>query len=510
MTTPLRLLVIEDSPLDAELVQLELVRHGFDVDARRVDTGHALAEALAQGGWDIAVCDHSIPSFGSGDALAIVREQAPELPIVILSGTIGEEAAVQALKDGARDVVVKTNIARIGAVVDRELEEQRIRRERAVAEQALRDSEARKSAMLDSALDGIVTVDHGGRIVDFNAAAQEMFGLSLELAVGRPLEKLVPPDLQEAFRAGLAHELESPDGGIAGSRIEASAMRSDGSVFPAEVSITRTDLGGRPFFTGYVRDISDRVRRERVLREDAEALAWVRRIRDALSRDRFVLHAQPIVSLSTGDVVQNELLIRLDEDGTIIPPGDFLPVAERYGLVTQIDRWVIAEAAELVAGGMRVQVNVSAESMGDPGLFAYLQHVLLSAGADPAHLVLELTETALMKDEATAGSFVTRAVELGCGVALDDFGTGYGAFTYLKRLPVSALKIDIEFVRDLAEHEASRAVVSAVVQLAQNLGRRTIAEGVEDEATVTALRELGVDDAQGFHFGRPAPIPRRG
>jgi EAL domain-containing protein (putative c-di-GMP-specific phosphodiesterase class I) len=135
-----------------------------------------------------------------------------------------------------------------------------------------------------------------------------------------------------------------------------------------------------------------------------------------------------------------------------------------------------------------------------------IEHQIHEHGADPANLVFEITETALMRDLTAAQAFARGLAEIGCGVALDDFGTGYGSFTYLKNLPIAYLKIDIEFVRDLVTNPANRHVVNAIVSLAKAFGLRTIAEGIEDEETLTLLRAQGVDFGQGFHLGRPVPV----
>ncbi len=224
-----------------------------------------------------------------------------------------------------------------------------------------------------------------------------------------------------------------------------------------------------------------------------------------------MLHAQPIVDLTTGEVVQSELLLRMrDPDGTLVAPGAFLPVAEQYGLIGEIDRWVIEQGAEIAAGGRAVEVNLSGRSICDPSLMDHIQHCIAKTGADPSLLVFEVTETALVEDEAAAEVFAARLHEVGCKLALDDFGTGYGGFTYLKQLPLDYLKIDIEFVRDLVANPASRHVVEAVVALARGFELQTVAEGVEDAETLELLRALGVDFAQGYHIARPAPMDDRG
>jgi PAS domain S-box-containing protein len=254
---------------------------------------------------------------------------------------------------------------------------------------------------------------------------------------------------------------------------------------------------------GIAIDMTERQEREDALRSKVE---WSFRIRSAIEHDRLVLHSQPIVDLSTGAVAQEELLVRmLGEHGELIMPGEFLPSAERFELAPAIDRWVIARAAR-IACERRVEVNLSAQSIGDPGLPSFVEARLAEAGAPASNLVFEVTETAAARDLDQAGRLAERLVELGCGFALDDFGTGYGSFTYLKHLPVRYIKIDMEFVRALRADSPDRQVVSAIVDVARNFGIETIAEGVESEEAVELLRTLGVDYAQGYYFGRPGPI----
>ena len=154
----------------------------------------------------------------------------------------------------------------------------------------------------------------------------------------------------------------------------------------------------------------------------------------------------------------------------------------------------------------RVEANLSARSVGNFALLPLIERELRDSGADPANLVFEITETALMGDIEKGEAFAHGLADIGCGLALDDFGTGFGSFTYLKALPIGYLKIDIEFVRDLDSSPANQHLVKAIVNLARSFGHRTIAEGVEDERTLELLREYGVDFAQGYFLGRPAPI----
>jgi EAL domain-containing protein (putative c-di-GMP-specific phosphodiesterase class I) len=186
-------------------------------------------------------------------------------------------------------------------------------------------------------------------------------------------------------------------------------------------------------------------------------------------------------------------------------PGEFLPPAERFGLVQEIDRWVVAEAIKL-AKERRVEVNLSGKSIGDPELIRLIETQLREHDVKPDNVVFEITETAAAENLDAARDFAWRLKGLGCGFALDDFGTGYGTFAYLKHLPVTFLKIDMEFVRYLAIDPSDQKIVKSIIAVAQNFGVQTIAEGVEHQTTLDLLRELGVDFAQGFLIGEPKPI----
>jgi EAL domain-containing protein (putative c-di-GMP-specific phosphodiesterase class I) len=193
-------------------------------------------------------------------------------------------------------------------------------------------------------------------------------------------------------------------------------------------------------------------------------------------------------------------------NGELIAPDAFLGVAEKYGLIGEIDQWVIKHAVRLAATGHHVGVNLSAESIGTIDLLALIEHEVRRAGVDPSNLVFEITETALMRDVEKGHAFARGVVDLGCSIALDDFGTGYGTFTHVKKLAVKYLKIDIEFVRGLVGSSANQHVVKAIVNLAQGFGCEIVAEGVEDGETLKLLQDYGVDFAQGYYLGRPGPL----
>lgn len=258
---------------------------------------------------------------------------------------------------------------------------------------------------------------------------------------------------------------------------------------------------------GTVQDINERMQGRVHGASTEPERAEVSRLRAAIAAGRLALAGQEIVALDGGATVMHELLVRMiDERGKVVLPGEFLELAERHGIVKDIDGWVLSAAVELAATGRAVAVNLSAQTMGDP---RYAERVLGSIARrdlDPAWLTFEITETALIENFRQAQLFARRLERLGCRLALDDFGTGYGALTYLKRFPVHYLKIDREFVSDLLTNPRSEAVIRGVVGLARSFGQRTVAEGVESAAVLGALRELGVDLVQGYLIGRPRRI----
>jgi diguanylate cyclase (GGDEF)-like protein len=245
---------------------------------------------------------------------------------------------------------------------------------------------------------------------------------------------------------------------------------------------------------------------------------WASRIMSAIEEDRFELHYQPIVPIGAGAGGGDfgELLLRLrEEDGTLAYPGAFMSAAERYELMPAIDRWVLTTALRTIGSAYRsgliraediYSINLSGASMGDDTFLAFVR-ARLSEQQMPARLIcLEITESVAIRDLDVAIRFITELRIIGCRFALDDFGKGLSSFTYLKQLPVDFLKIDGAFVRGMLDDPVDRSMVEAVNRIGQGMGLRTIAEFVETEAILACLHDLGVDYAQGYATGRPAPL----
>ena len=362
------------------------------------------------------------------------------------------------------------------------------------------------ASIVEGVDDAIFTKTTDGVVTSWNRASEEMYGFTAGEAIGRSMADLVvpaelsdePERIVERLLCGegirqYTTQRRHKNGALMTVSLTASLLRdADHTVVGVAVisrDISEMDLDQDPRVQG-----------------ELDALAWVGRIRDAIDEDRIVFHAQPIIRLDR-EVESYELLCRMvDPEGGIVSPGRFLPAAERFGLITELDLLAVDEAARQIANGHRVNINLSTASVGRRHIVDVLADRLHAAGADPSKMTLELTETALMKDVVAAQRFAVEASELGCRISLDDFGTGFGGFTYLKKMPIDQLKIDVEFVRDLPSSRESQHVVKAVATLARGLGLESVAEGVEDDKTFALLHDYGVTHAQGYLIAAPAPM----
>ena len=242
-------------------------------------------------------------------------------------------------------------------------------------------------------------------------------------------------------------------------------------------------------------------------------MQWATELRDALDEQRLLLYVQPICALGGADRPPwYEVLLRLRQrDGRIVLPGAFLPAAERFGLMPLIDGYVVSRAighllASGQATGARLSVNLSGRSLEDPGVIGMIEDYFTDPGHVSGRLCLELTETTAVAHLGRTREFIHRLRGAGCLFALDDFGTGVSSFAYLKHLPVDYLKLDGSFVRDITREPIDRAMVEAIHRLSTIMGFATIAEFVEDAATLELLQGIGINYGQGFLLGRPAPI----
>lgn len=230
-------------------------------------------------------------------------------------------------------------------------------------------------------------------------------------------------------------------------------------------------------------------------------------IHEALNQDRFELVLQPVYKIGYG-LIHYEALVRMKTvEGDTIPPGLFIPLAERYGLISAIDHWMIDQTIQVlrVRKDLKIFVNLSGGSLVDEELLEWLEFSIMHCEIEPARLGFEITESTAIMDLAMAEEWISRLKKLGCLFALDDFGVGFSSFSHLQQLPVDYLKIDGSFVRDLDSNPTQRALIQAMNAVAHALGKETIAEFVENEAIWSILHELKVDCGQGYFLSKPMP-----
>ena len=683
MLDPIDTLIVEDSADDAELAVRALRGAGLEPRPLRVETTEHLEQALRESTWDLVISDFSLPKMDAREALKLVRQVDPDVPFIIVSGTIGEERAVAAMRAGAQDYILKgEGLERLPPAVEREVREAANRRRRRAAEVARREAEQEVrilASIVESSADAMISMTLEGKVLSWNQGAENAFGCSAGEMMGAGCMRVVHERRQAQMSDALARVARGES--VAGQ--ETTGLRRDGTSIDLSVTISPIyDEGGRVIGASTVaRDITDRKRvesrlayladhdlltglynrrrfdeeltreiplaqrseqggaaivlgldnftlvndtlghhagdelirrvagllsealddvdifariggdefaillregpaevvarelldavkeeplvggeqpvrvtasvgiaplggadlsaEELLMRADVamheakdgsgdsvatfeparhrrelmgERLQMVERIRSAIDAGSFSVYSQPILDVGADVISQHELLVRmLDEDGGVISPADFLPIAERFGLIVAIDRWMVLRAIELVAEqserGRRicVEVNLSAGSMVDADLFNEIERAIQESAIDPAQLIFEVTETTAIENLGDAKRLAERLIQLGCRFALDDFGAGFGSFYYLKHLPFDFLKIDGDFIRRLPVNPTDQSMVEAIVQVCHQLGKRTIAEFVEDQATLDLLREYGVDFAQGYHIGRPMP-----
>lgn len=299
---------------------------------------------------------------------------------------------------------------------------------------------------------------------------------------------------------------------------------SIGAIPVAHVGTTKEDMLRTADMACYMAKEKGRNRVQIHSPSDSELLerfgemTWVQRIHDALEQHRFCIYAQEILALDerNDEGMHIEILLRLrDEDGRLVPPANFIPPAERYGLMPLIDRWVVSNTFDILASGLAdshgsrlatCAINLSGASFEDENFVEFVREQFALKNIPPTMICFEITETSAISNLAKANQFIAAMQDLGCRFALDDFGSGMSSFAYLKHLPVDFLKIDGAFIKDILNDPIDLAMVETIHRLGKMLGKKTIAEFVESEDILARLREIGVDYAQGYVIGKPQPF----
>jgi sigma-B regulation protein RsbU (phosphoserine phosphatase) len=282
MKTPLHLLIVEDSEFDAQIMVSLLRKSGYDVVSQRVENGEAMKAALGSNTWQIILADYNLPSFNAPAALEVLKQSGRDLPFIIVSGGIGEDIAVACMKAGAHDYLMKGNLHRLAPVVDRELREATNRADQREAKKAVQESELRYRLLWETCPDAVVLMDTTGQIHFANPAVKDVFGYAPDEIIGHGLGQLLPERLRSGPLAGFERYLNAEVTKVNLRAVETAGLRKDGTEIPIEVSFSDLVLHGERRFVGFIRDISERKRAERELRENQEQFRVAREIQQRL------------------------------------------------------------------------------------------------------------------------------------------------------------------------------------------------------------------------------------
>ena len=556
---PLHILHVEDSEEDAVLLAHHLKRLGTEMTIERVETAAALNAALGTRVWDIVISDYRMPQFSGLAALKLVREHSGDLPFIIVSATIGEDIAVEAMRAGANDYVMKNNLARLLPAIQRELQEARTREEHRAAREVQQEKLhylayydavtglANRSLFLERVAQWIRSAVSGGhklalylidleRFKSINDSLGQVGGdallrqvaewltanagdASLYARIGADHFAAVLPEVKQ--EGDVARALEKMMGAIQEHRFRLNnadirvAIKVGVALFPAngvdaatlfkhaEAALKKAKMSGDRclFYTPQMTEMM------------AGKLSLENQLRHALEREEFVLHYQPKVNLLSGELTSAEALLRWNDPRTgLVLPGRFIPVLEETGLIHEVGRWALRKAIDDYLrwrhsglDAVRIAVNVSPVQLRHRTFIAEIAQAIGIDAHAATGLELELTESLIMEDVKHSINSLQAIREMGMTVAIDDFGTGYSSLSYLARLPVDTLKIDRSFVIDMTTGPVGLALVSTIITLAHSLDLTAVAEGVETEEQRVLLRLLKCDEMQGYLFSKPEP-----
>lgn len=552
--TTLRILLVEDSEDDMELICNELAQGGFMIECERVETAAALRRALEQGGWDVVICDHNLPALDSSSALEIVQKAHEKMPFIIVSGMIEEEQGVASMFNGARDFIGKESLSRLVPVVRREMREVALRSDLGVAQEILHRLAhfdrltglpnrehlfAHLAAVMAEGPEdspfavflidlnrfrnitrslGIqagnkVLLDMAGRLCSVfgEAGFIARYGADRFVAVVPKLEhesqaeQVVAAIHASLDRAFITHVNEL----FVTASIGAGFYPRDGRA-PEDLMenvesalYVAKSLGGRGY-QAYKAGLGG---------NGKARLAMESRLYRALGQDEFVLHYQPQFDLRDKRMIGAEALIRWRHpESGMIPPDAFIPILEDTGLIVPVGEWILHTACaqnkrwqDAGLPPVRVAVNLSVTQFQQPGLVHSVRAALRASGLSPEYLELEITENIAVHNEESVIAVLGELRALGIRIAIDDFGTGYSSLSYLKRFPIDKLKIDQSFVRDYQPSAPDDGIIRAIIAMAGSLNLKVIAEGVETREQSDFLRANGCDEVQGYFYGKPMP-----
>jgi diguanylate cyclase len=550
MKKRLRVLIIDDSEDDAVLLLRRLSQEGFELEFERVETSAAMSAALSNRSWDIVISDYAMPHFGGLAALSVLKQSGLDLPFILVSGTIGEGLAVQAMKAGANDYVMKDNLERLATAIERELREVEVRKEHYQAQEWLKYlarydplTDLPNRNLLFERLENEIVSHRGDRkslalmlmdldgFKEINDTMGHQAGDLLLQEIGRRLQAASSKNDTVARLGGDEFGVLLP--GVNEDSVSFAAAKLLKALEPpfvvGDLTVDVRASMGIAFFPKHGDDGDALLRRADVAmylaKQSAESYAIYSPQRDSYNPERLALMAelhraidrkqlflvyQPKIDLVTGTTIGVEALARWQHPKLgLIPPDQFIPMAERTGFIKPLTMWGLQTALDqsriwLKEGfGVPVSVNLSARILHDGHFHDRVAELLDSFSISAEQLEFEITESVIMADPAHALDILTRISRTGVALSIDDFGTGYSSLAYLKKLPVNAVKIDKSFVMHMTEDQNDAQIVRSTIDLAHNLGMKVIAEGVEDREIWECLLSLGCDQAQGYYMSRP-------
>lgn len=551
MATHLRVLIVEDSLEDAELVLVELKRGGYDVSYERVTTEAEVRRALQTGTWDLIVSDYSLPGFDGRRCLQIYREFDLDVPFILMSGTVGEEVAVEAMKGGAHDYIMKDRLVRLVPAVQRELREAQTRRERRafmehiefiayhdpvtrLPNQRLFVEEVEKAIKSYALKPDTLLIVAVPEISKFKEIRTTVSQADYDVLMKRIAERIwlrcknlvALARIDEYNFAGLFPADKGMDHNDIARRL-LSAFDEPFELDPfqlhldANVGIAIYGLhaatGANLLRNAMVAASQARERRQPYalysIADDLSSpdnLGLVGQLRDAIRTNQLVLHYQPIMDLRSNRASSVEALVRWEHPELgLLPPERFLGLAESSNLIIPLTAWVVEAAftqwRQWHDAGLDIDmcINLSVRNIQDSGFVAFISKRAEELGISPSSFVLEVTESSIMTDYDAAIDALSRLHDIGFRIAIDDFGTGHSSLSYLQQLPVDDIKVDRNFVTDINVNQQDLAIVNAVLGFANGLGKRLVAEGVESGEALGTLRNIGCHLAQGYHISRP-------
>ena len=552
MATPLQVLILEDCALDAELMLDHLRDAGFDPQARIVDTEPAYLAQLDPR-LDLVLSDFSMPQFDARRALQLLKERGLDVPFIIVSGHIGEDVAVQCMREGASDYLLKDRLARLGPAVTQVLERTRLLHEKREAEarvlhEAFYDALTGlpNRALLLERLGHVVVRCTRERTYVFSVFFLKLDGFDL---VNDGLGQPAGDRLLIEFGQRLASQVRASDtvarlGGSefvvlldnlktvhntadVATRIQ-HALAQPFLVEGRDVFLTAS-IGSTSSTTGYDQ-AEDVLRDARVALYRAKGLgkacfvmfdtamqthAMARlelesALHRAVERQEFRLFYQPIVSLETGRIAGFEALLRWEHpERGLLAPDEFIPVAEDVGLIIPIGHWALREGCRQLRAWQQefvdlrpltVSVNLSGRQFSHSELLTVVDQTLTETGLEASSLKLEITESVMMDNTEWSSALLLDLKARHIDTCMDDFGTGYSSLSFLQQYAVDILKIDRSF---MGKEQESVEILRTIVMLAHNLGKHVVAEGVETAEQVALLRSLHCAYGQGYFFSPP-------